>query len=518
MRKSQLLIIVSLFGLLLALNLLSGERAGAKGFFGGLPWYGWAGVLLFLAASGVVLLLRDAQRARRLLEAPPAPPPAVEDPERIVLTPAQLARYDRGGPDYPHPVIIAENCIGCHLCVEACPHDVLSVIDGLATVTARDLCMEDTSCQVECPVSPKACVVVNATKPIPKRKVPERDSRFETNVRGCYLVGDVSGTPLIKNAANEGAAVVGHVLDDLSRAPREPKSDLDVLIVGAGPAGLSAAVVAAQAGLRYACVEQDKLLATIEAFPANKFVHFKPAQMRARAGLAVGGAGEPREQVLRRWRRTADERGVRVSEFETCKSVGRAPDGDYFVVSTERGVAREGREYRPRRVVLALGNRGMAKRLGVPGEDLKVVRDGRAEDKVKYRLADAEAYRGKRIVVVGAGNSAVEAAVSLVARRAGERIEFRPAGERNEVTLLVRGGMRNDLKFANKQQVYHCIDEGLIDARFGVAVREVRDGEILLEDALTREELGALPNDFVFALIGGDRPTEFLKSIGINIE
>ncbi|MCA1615283.1 MAG: NAD(P)-binding domain-containing protein [Acidobacteria bacterium] len=518
MKKSQLLIILSLFGLLLALNLLSGERAGAKEFFGGLPWYGWAGVSLFLGGWGVGFVLRDAARARRLLAATPPAAVADADAGRIRLTPEQIEKYDKDGPDYPHPVVLTEYCIGCHACVEACPHDVLAVINGYATVIARDMCMEDTSCQIECPVNPKACVVVNTSKPIPKRKVPSRDASFMTNVTGCFIVGDVSGTPLIKNAANEGADVIRHILDELAQGPPEPKAELDVAIIGMGPAGLSAAVVARQAGLRYVGVEQDTALATIEAYPANKYVHFKPTTMKARGGVGVEGAGMQREAILADWKRVMLDTGVRVNEFESCKAVRRAADGDYFVVQTERGPAREPAVYRARRVVLALGNRGTPMKLGVPGEGLKIVRDGRTVEKVQYRLSDPEAFRRRKIVVVGAGNSAVEAAVDLVARREGDQISFRPDSEINEVSLVIRGDLKNDLKFGNKQQVYHCIDEGKIKAHFGTAVKEVRDSEVVLMNARTKEDKGTIPNDFVFALIGGERPTEFLKSIGITIE
>ena len=518
MKKSQLLIIISMFVLLLGLNLLSGEHAGAKEFFGGLPWYGWAGVSFFLGGWGVGFMLRDAARARRLLEDPPPPAPEDADAGRIRLTPEQVEKYDKGGPDYPHPVILTEYCIGCHACVEACPHDVLAVINGYATVIARDMCMEDTSCQVECPVNPKACVVVNTSKRIPKRKVPTRDASFMTNVAGCFIIGDVSGTPLIKNAANEGADVIKHILEELAQGPPEPKAELDVAIVGMGPAGLSAAVVARQAGLRYVGIEQDTVLATIEAYPANKYVHFKPTTMKARGGIEVAGAGMQREAILEDWKRVMMETGVTVNEFESCKSVKRAEDGDYFTVQTERGAAHEPATYRARRVILALGNRGTPMKLGVEGEKLKIERDGRTEDKVQYRLSNPEAFKRKKVVVVGAGNSAIEAAVDLVARRDGDSISFRPDSEINEVALVIRSDLKNDLKFGNKQQVYHCIDEGKIKVYFGTAIKEVRESEVVLMNARTKEDKGTIPNDFVFALIGGERPTEFLKSIGITIE
>ncbi|MCA1593986.1 MAG: NAD(P)-binding domain-containing protein [Acidobacteria bacterium] len=516
MKKVQLFFILALMILMLAANQLIG--AAGRNLLGGLPWYGWTGACLFLLVIGLFFSFRDAARERLLLQWGVVPDASIDE-TNVPLTLEQLEKYDPDGPDYPHPVIITERCIGCHACVDACPHDVLAIVNNYATPVARDQCMEDTSCQVECPVSPKACIVVNTTKKIPPRKVPNRDAAFMTNVPGCYIIGDVSGTPLIKNAANEGAGCLRHIAAELGgdEAAREPKAEIAVAIIGVGPAGLSAAITAQTLGLPYVAIEQDRVLATIDAYPANKFIFFKPETMESRGAIRVEGAGAQREAILDDWKRAMAESAVRVNEDESCRSVKKAADGDYFIVETERGFEKEPVIYRARRVVLALGNRGTPMKLNVTGENLKVTRDGRTEDKVKYRLADAEAYRRRRIVVVGAGNSAIEAAVDLVARRDGNRISFRPEDEINEVALVIRSDLKNDLKFENKMQVYDCIDEGRMQAFFGTAIKEIRDGEVVLMNARTKEVTQTIPNDYVFAMIGGDRPTKFLESIGIKI-
>ncbi|MGI9106326.1 MAG: NAD(P)-binding domain-containing protein [Pyrinomonadaceae bacterium] len=516
MKKSQLLIILALTILLLALNLMTRDDFGGKSYFGGLPWFGWAGISLFLIAVGIGFALRDAARARRLLEEP-LPVEKTSESERIQLSRELLEKYDPDGPNYPHPVIVTERCIGCHACVDACPHDVLAIVNGFATPIASDQCMEDTSCQVECPVNPKACIVVNTNKKIPPRKVPTRDAAFMTNVPGCYIIGDVSGTPLIKNAANEGADCIKHIVEELHGAPPEPKANSDVAIIGIGPAGLSAAVLAQQAGLRYVGIEQDKVLATIDAYPANKYVFFKPETMESRGGIAVDGAGLQRELILESWKQTMLQNGVVVNENESCKSVKKAEDGDYYVVQTEKGLAKEKQIYNARRVILALGNRGTPMKLRLPGEEMKVTRDGEEEDKVKYKLTDPEVYKRKKFIVVGAGNSAIEAAVDLVARRDGTQITFRPDDEINEVTLVIRSDLKNDLKFGNKQQIYHCIDEGKIKVYFGTAIKEIKDDEAVLMNARSQEVKATVKNDYILAMIGGDRPTKFLEAIGIKI-
>jgi thioredoxin reductase (NADPH) len=516
MRKSQLLIIIALMTMLLWINLVSEDKS--KGYFGGLPWYGWAGISIFLVIAGVWFALRDAARARHLLEEPVAPP-AEAAAQVAQISKEDLERLDPNAPDYPHPVIFPERCIGCHACVDACPHDVLAIVNGIASPVARDQCMEDTACQVECPVNPKACIVINTTKKIRPRPVPKRDPSFMTNVSGCYIIGDVSGTPLIKNAANEGADVIKHIVRELNNgAGPEPKASVDVAIIGIGPAGLSAAIAARQFKLSYVGLEQDKVLATIDAYPKGKYVFFKPDSMDSRGAIAVDGLGEQREKILENWIGAMNTNAVVINEGESCKAVKKADDGDYFVVQTEKGLEREKVTYKARRIVLALGNRGTPMKLRLPGEEMKVTREGRIEDKVKYKLTDPEAYKRSRIIIVGAGNSAIEAAVDLVARRNGDQIVFRGDEEINDVTLVIRSDMKNDLKFGNKLQVYQCIDEGKIKAYFGTGIKEIRDAEVVLMNARTSEEKLTLPNDYIFAMIGGDRPTKFLEAIGIKIE
>src|SRR2546421_2944534 len=395
MKKSQLFIIIALLLGLLAINQADTGQSFLKRILGGLPWYGWAGISLFLILVAIGFAVRDAWKASRLLEEK-VEKHADPNAQSTQLSPELLEKYDADGPEYPHPVIVTERCIGCHACVDACPHDVLAIVDNVAVPVARDQCAEDTACQVECPVNPKACIVVNTTKIIRPRPVPVRNERFMTNVPGCYIVGDVSGTPLIKNAANEGADVIKYIAEELKAMPPEPKAEYDVAIIGIGPAGLSSSVLARQHNLRYIAIEQDKVLATIEAYPKNKYVFFKPETMESRGGIIVEGAGQQREAILESWFDTMMRTGVQVNESESCKAIKRAEDGDYFTIKTEKGLQREAVTYLARRVIIAIGNRGTPMRLGAPGEELKISRTGHLEDKVMYKLTNPEEFKRKK--------------------------------------------------------------------------------------------------------------------------
>ncbi len=558
MKRSQLLITILLLAVLLVAAFVTRFSSG----FGAVPPVGWLGLSLFAAAIGFVLVISDNSRRRRqvmeaMAEAEIQPP---EDKARTVVQVESLsAALDPDGPPYPHPVINTATCIGCHACVDACPHDVLAIVNGKATPVAIEQCMEDTSCQVECPTVPKSCIVVNATKKIPERKVPNRDHHFMTNVPGVYLIGDVSGVPLIKNAINEGGAVVDYIIEDLKHNPANGNADFDVAIVGIGPAGLSATALARQRGLKYIAIEQDQIVGTIQqTYQAGKYVYFNPVEKPTEGGIRLDGPGAAKEVMIGSWMETIRSNGLVINEFESCKGV--KPAGDLFIIETEQEKAKRRAQYSARRVILAIGNRGTPMRLGVEGEDAKVTvtatemvmpafcnkcgqrragdykfcqscgnqyvpklkqRPAYEDDKVKYKLTDPNDYSGKHIVVVGAGNSAVEAAVDLAAHRSDDGTKI--TGWRdNTVSLVIRSNFKGDLKLGNKMLVYECIDEGKITAYFGQTIKQITAEEVTLMSARDRdpkqaEATARIKNDYVFALIGGEKPTRFLESIGIRI-
>jgi thioredoxin reductase (NADPH) len=576
MKRSQLILTAVLFALLLLAGvagdlltrfgaatpaawfrlLFTGSVGSLQFSYGATPPVGWIGLLVLVLIVGFSLVIADTRRGRRRVanEMREAASPAVKEPGARKSTQPLL---DPQGLPYPHPIINVATCIGCHACVDACPHDVLAIINGKAALVAVEQCMEDTSCQVECPTVPKSCIVVNSAKKIPERKVPKRDGRFVTNVPGIYLIGDVSGVPLIKNAINEGGAVIDFIIEDIKQMGRNGKADYDVAIVGIGPAGLSAAALAAQRGLKYIAIEQDQVAATIQqTYQAGKYIYYNPVDQPVKGGIKLEGAGAIKEQMLGSWMATVKSNGVVINEYESCKDIKR--DGDVFIVVTDQDKTKERMEYRARRVVLAIGNRGTPMRLNVTGEDIKMIvtptgmvlpqfcnkcgerRTGDykfcqrcgfqyipkpakpyEDERVKYKLSDPNKYSGKHIVVVGAGNSAVEAAIDLAARRSEEGTEL--VGWRdNAVSLVIRSNFKSDLKLGNKMMIYDCIDAGRVKAFIGQTIKEITANEVVLMNARERDpkkakETARIKNDYVFALIGGEKPTKFLESIGIKI-
>ena len=399
-----------------------------------------------------------------------------------VVAAGTVAEETAGGTSTrPHAVVRADLCVGCGACVPVCPEPgAIRLVGKLATVNT-DLCQGHGKCVEACPVGG---IVLATGANVHRVEVPHVNTAFESNVPGVYVVGELGGRGLIKNAINEATVAIEHVAQDLAhKAGRASDDAFDVVIVGSGPAGLSAGLEALRRGLRYVVLEQGTLADTIRKYPRAKFLLAEPTSVPLYGNLWV--ADGSKERLLEVWQSIVERTKLDVRTHHRVTDVRR--EDACLRVETSQG------PFRTRRVVLAMGRRGTPRRLGVPGEEL---------GKVIYDVVDMESFAGQRMLVVGGGDSAVESAVGL-ARQEGTTVVLSYRGD-----AFARVKERNR---ANLEQAIHC---GRLRVALNSQVREIRVDAVVL-DVEGRDEV--LPNDVVVIRIGGEPPYKLLEEIGVRI-
>lgn len=381
-----------------------------------------------------------------------------------------------------HPVIDPTLCIGCRSCVAACPeqhsHPVLGMIRGKARLVGPSNCIGHGACEKACPENAITLVFGTARRGV---DIPLVNADFETNVPGIFIAGELGGMGLIRNAVEQGRQAMNSIIN---RPGIGQGDDLDVVIVGAGPAGFSASLGAMKAGLRFITIEQDSLGGTVAHFPRGKLVMTRPAELPIVGKMKFNET--TKEKLLQFWQGVEVSTGLKINYNERVTGIDR--QGDDFVVNTTQ------ESYRTRSVLLTIGRRGTPRQLGVPGEE---------KPKVVYRLIDAGQYEGQHVLVVGGGDSALEAAHSI-AEQPGAT-----------VTLSYRSEAFTRAKPKNRDKVESLGEQRRLRVLMGSNVREIHDDEVILEQG---EELFRLRNDSVIVCAGGILPTGFLKEIGIDVE
>lgn len=388
------------------------------------------------------------------------------------------------GPQSQHPHIDTQNCIGCATCTTVCPEgDVLAMVGGQAVIVNGYKCIGHSLCAEACPVG--AITMVMAS-PSTGADLPHLSPQYETSVPNLYIVGELGGLALIKNAINQGRDCVDTITGKITQARKGKAAPdvLDLLIVGAGPGGISASLRAIERKLNYLTVDESDVGGTVLKYPRQKIVLTSPVELPTYGRFKKTELSK--EDLLAVWREALGKFEFKFRKGEKVEDIKRGEDGVFTVTTTKR-------QHRAHNVILALGKGGIPRKLGVPGEELP---------KVMYRLIEADHYVNKRILVVGGGDSAVEAAMGL---------GHQPG---NEVTLSYRKEAFTRLKDRNEKRIQESIQKGKVSVVFNSMPLEFKERSVVLDVGGMRQEI---PNDYVWIFAGGEPPTAFLKKIGVRV-
>jgi thioredoxin reductase (NADPH) len=417
-----------------------------------------AGVGVALATT-LVRSVRDSRRHARVFE--------------------RTQRLGHTEPVSLHPRINLDVCINSGGCVSSCPEkDVLGMVDGRPHLIKPSACIGHGECLRACPVDAITLVIGTEKRGV---ELPLLGNDFQTNVAGLFIAGELGGMGLIHNAVNQGAQAVRAIHKSLSG--KSPEGAHDLIIVGAGPAGLSAALQAKELGLDFVVLEQEQLGGALRSFPRQKVVMTAPVQMPIYGKVQLRRT--TKEALLELWQEIVQKAELEIVEGVKVGDIKRV--GELFVVESSKG------ERRARRVLLAIGRRGTPRKLGVPGEHL---------EKVTYRLIEPEQYRGQKCLVVGGGDAAVETALML-AKEPG-----------TTVTISHRGDTFDRCKPDNFEALQKAEIAGTLSVMVSSKPLHIADDHVVLE-ARRKEKL---PNDFVFVCIGGELPTAWLSKIGVDVK
>jgi len=380
-----------------------------------------------------------------------------------------------------HPIIDPVRCLGSGSCIKACPEQALGMIKGKAVLINPTYCIGHGACAAACPQD--AITLVFGTE---KRgmDIPQVDPTFETNVKGLFIAGELGGMGLIRKSASQGA----QAMDSIAKL-KGSANDYDAVIVGAGPAGLGAALGAIQHKLRYLIVEQEVSLGgAIFQYPRNKVAMTAPVKLPVIGEMHFKEVSK--ERLLEFWLDIIEKTSIQINYNERMENV--TPTDNGFIVKTSKG------EYTTRSVLLAIGRRGTPRKLGVPGEELP---------KVVYRLIDPEQYRNMHVIVVGGGDSAVEAAMA-VATEPGTTVSLCARGDEF-------GAAFGGAKPKNRDKLKAMIDAGKIKLYLKSAVKSIKPETAVVKFG---DEEAEIQNDGIIVCAGGTLPTPFLKQIGVMVD
>ncbi|PSR13027.1 MAG: 4Fe-4S ferredoxin [Bacteroidetes bacterium] len=378
-----------------------------------------------------------------------------------------------------HPFIDLGTCIKSGACIEACPEkDIIGIVNGRAALVNASECVGHGACFHACPVEAISLVIGTEKRGV---DLPHLNESYETNVQGVYIAGELGGMGLIKNSVEQGEAAMNSIAKALTH---KGGHSYDVIIVGAGPAGISATLTAKKHGLKFLTLEQDSLGGTVFNFPRSKVVMTAPMNLPLYGKVKLFNTSKA--ELLDLWKASLSKNDIKIQEYTKVEQIRLC--GEEFHLTTNKG-----EELVTKTVLLAIGRRGSPRKLGVAGEGL---------EKVAYRLLEPELVVDQKVIVVGGGDSAIEAALSLSAQ--------------NEVVLSYRSDAFARVKARNRELLEEAVQAGKINLKLKTNLVNI-DQKLV---TLAMQETGGtevLPNDLVYIFAGGELPTQFLEKVGIQI-
>ncbi len=378
-----------------------------------------------------------------------------------------------------HPVVDENSCIKTGACIAACPEkDILGIRNGKATTINASRCIGHGACFHACPTHAISLLIGTEKRGI---DLPHVNQNFETNIHGVYIAGELGGMGLVKNSVEQGKQAVDNIVKSLEKGH---SASYDLVIVGAGPAGIAAALNAKKHKINAIILEQNSLGGTVFSFPRSKVVMTSPMDLPLHGKVKLYETSKT--ELLDLWKTVIKNNDVLLKENSKVEAITH--ENNIFKVVTLTG-----EEYTCKKVLLSIGRRGTPRKLNVPGENL---------EKVAYRLLEAELIQGKNILVVGGGDSAAESALLL--------------SEENNVTLANRNESFAGIKPAINNQLNEAIANKKLDVRLNTSTVSIEKDEVVLINTVENKE-SRIKNDLVYIFAGGELPTQFLQKIGIQV-